>query len=362
MRVLLLSAYDAPSHAHWHRCLRAGIPDWHWQLLTLPPRHFSWRIRGNPLGWFPARAELLSAGYDLVLATSMVDLATLRGLVPALAATPAVLYFHENQFAYPPGESRHGLLEAQMVSLYASLSADLLLFNSQWNRDSFLSGCSALLEGFPDAVSPGVVETLTERSQVLPVPLPELPDARPRAATGRPLQLLWNHRWEHDKGPELLLELAGALVEKKECSFTLHVVGQQFRRRPPEFERLRTLLDEAGALGSWGYRADRGAYLDLLGSCDVVLSTAHHDFQGLAVLEACAVGCTPLLPDRLAYREYAGSGFRYVGIDDAVERIIGWARLRDHGEPLPRLDVAAFSAAALLPRYRQALHSQAAGN
>ncbi|MCZ6829899.1 MAG: DUF3524 domain-containing protein, partial [Gammaproteobacteria bacterium] len=110
MRVLLLSAYDADSHRHWRDCLSQGIGEWHWQTLALPARHFSWRIRGNPLYWSVAERQLLEQGYDLILATSMVDLATLRGLVPSLALVPAVLYFHENQFAFPDSRGRHGLL------------------------------------------------------------------------------------------------------------------------------------------------------------------------------------------------------------------------------------------------------------
>ncbi len=91
MRVLLLSAYAAGSHVHWRERLTAMLPDWQLTVLELPPRHFNWRIRGNPLYWSMAERETLEAGYDLVLATSMVDLATLRGLVPALAPVPTAL-------------------------------------------------------------------------------------------------------------------------------------------------------------------------------------------------------------------------------------------------------------------------------
>ena len=36
---------------------------------------------------------------------------------------------------------------------------------------------------------------------------------------------------------------------------------------------------------------------------DCIVSTAHHEFFGLAVVEAAAAGCLPLLPPRLAYPE-----------------------------------------------------------
>lgn len=110
MRVLLLSAYAAASHQHWQRSLLAMFPDWQWQVLTLPPRHFSWRIRGNPLYWALSERALLEGEYDLLVATSMVDLATLRGLVPGLARLPSLLYFHENQFEYPQRSGQHSLV------------------------------------------------------------------------------------------------------------------------------------------------------------------------------------------------------------------------------------------------------------
>ena len=44
---------------------------------------------------------------------------------------------------------------------------------------------------------------------------------------------------------------------------------------------------------------------------DVVVSTANHEFYGMAVLEAVRAGCRPLVPDRLAYRELFAPEFRY---------------------------------------------------
>jgi hypothetical protein len=145
VNVLLLSAYAANSHMHWQHMLAAMFPRWQWESLTLPPRHFSWRVRGNPLYWSVAQRDRLEQDYDLLVATSMVDLATLRGLVPALARLPSLLYFHENQFDYPRSNSQSSLLEAQMVSLYSALAADCLAFNSAYNRDTFLVGLDALL-------------------------------------------------------------------------------------------------------------------------------------------------------------------------------------------------------------------------
>lgn len=285
----------------------------------------------------------------------MVDLATLRGLVPSLASLPTALYFHENQFAYPEGQGRHGLLEAQVVSLYSAMAADRLLFNSAWNRDSFLGGVEMLLGKLPDAVPGGVAEALAAKVAILPVPVVAGPGRASRADTA--LQVLWNHRWEYDKGPELLLEIARRVSGR---NIVFHVVGQQFRSQPQAFASLRETLEAGGGLGTWGYLADRQDYWDLLARCDVVLSTAAHDFQGLAVLEAARLGCTPLVPDRLVYPEWFPPQFRYTDAAAAAAMLGRHADARAAGESLPTADVSALAPEVLIPRYRDVLESLAA--
>ncbi|WP_255874388.1 tRNA-queuosine alpha-mannosyltransferase domain-containing protein [Microbulbifer elongatus] len=311
MNVLLLSAYDADSHKRWRRGLVSALPHWQWTQLTLPPRFFSWRVRGNSLSWGRGEArEQLAQSWDLVIATSMVDLAALRGLVPALAQVPTAVYFHENQFDYPRSEDAVASVEPQILNIYTALCADLVLFNSEYNRNTMLEGAGELLNRLPDAVPPGICDEIAQKSSVLPVPLEstvfEVQQARPSRPT-----FIWNHRWEYDKGPDILLA-ALRRFGRAEIPFTCHVVGQQFRRQPPEFVQIRRLLENLGALGAWGYQAELSEYRRLLGESHGVISTARHDFQGLSVLEAVAAGCQPLTPDSLAYPEWFGEGgWRY---------------------------------------------------
>ena len=98
MKTLLLSGYDAASHKRWRLELQHHLAHHQWTQLALPPRYFNWRIRGNSMSWAFSQRELLAQQYDVLIATSMVDLSALRGFIPSLAAIPTVLYFHENQF------------------------------------------------------------------------------------------------------------------------------------------------------------------------------------------------------------------------------------------------------------------------
>ncbi|MDP6968336.1 MAG: DUF3524 domain-containing protein, partial [Gammaproteobacteria bacterium] len=273
MRILLLSAYDADSHAYWRQQLVSGLPDYDWTQLVLPGRYFNWRIRGNSLQWALTERRTLEQHFDLIIATSMVDLSALKGMVPNLASIPSMVYFHENQFAYPV--QKEGYLEPMMVNLYSAVCATHIVFNSAYNRDSFLQGVESLLHRLPEKLPASLIANLAAKTTLLPVPvsLQSKPAQWVRSKAEVP-QLVWNHRWEYDKGPELLLASLREL-KRRGIKFNLHLLGQQFRQQP---EALVTLQQEfAACLGHTGYIDSRMEYEALLQQADYVLSTAKHE-------------------------------------------------------------------------------------
>lgn len=309
MKILLLSAYDADSHRYWHQNLTRQFPEHEWTLLTLPARYFAWRIRGNSLSWaFGEQRPLLEQPYELLIATSMTDLSALKGMVPNLASIPSVVYFHENQFAYPATDNAHKSVEPQILNIYTAACADHILFNTTYNRDSFFSGAQTLLKKLPDHVPADLISQLKERASVLPVPLEnelfspaqnlktELTDWRDNDR--KALRIVWAARWEYDKGPAHLLAILEQL-EKQNTDYRLCLMGQSFRHSPKEFKLIGERFKHR--LVQFGYAESREEYLQWLRSADVFLSTALHEFQGLSVLEAVACGCTPVLPGREVY-------------------------------------------------------------
>ena len=379
MKALLLSAYDAESHRLWRHNLQAMFPLIQWHELTLPARYFPWRVRGNSLSWAFNHRATLTDNYDFLLTTSMTDLSALRGFVPALARLPTAVYCHENQFAYPvnpdPRAPRPNPVEPQMLSLYTALCADQLVFNSAYNRETFLQGVAELLGKLPDHVPAGLVERL-QHARVIPVPLSEdvfAPASRSiDASEADVLNIVWNHRWEYDKGPALLLAIVEELIASG-LRFRLHLLGQRFRQAPAPLQQLQALLERHCAAlgiepGHSGYIADRQTYCQLLASADVALSTALHDFQGLSLLEATALGCTPLAPRRLVYPEYLGPEFLYDTTGDngeettaeahtAVQRLRDWAQRKALGQTLPKADVQGFRQSSLQADYAALLHA-----
>ena len=105
-----------------------------------------------------------------------------------------------------------------------------------------------------------------------------------------------------------MLPLLTAL-RRNGLQFEIAITGQQFRQAPPGFAEVESRF--ASHIVQFGNLDERTDLLALMARADVVLSTALHEFQGLAVLEAVQKGCIPVVPDRLAYREMYPAGFRY---------------------------------------------------
>jgi glycosyltransferase involved in cell wall biosynthesis len=131
-----------------------------------------------------------------------------------------------------------------------------------------------------------------------------------------PPTLVWNHRWEYDKGPERLYA-ALLLLKKRGIDFCIHIIGQQFRQIPDIFAQLQTEFSQH--IGEFGYLENKKDYLRVLSESDLVISTAIHEFQGLAVMEAVACGCTPVVPNRLSYPEFFEEKYCYPSQLDNID-------------------------------------------
>jgi glycosyltransferase involved in cell wall biosynthesis len=318
--IWLLSAYRSDSHACWADWLVNTFKEFEWHKLELPGRHFRWRIRGNPLSWLQ---QLPEEKPGLILATSMVDLATLKGLHPRLADIPCLYYFHENQFAYPVSKNQIDSVEPKLVQLYGGLAADRLLFNSVYNRDSFLDGVASLLKLLPDEVPDGIEDTLRSRSDILPVvvdPVVEGPAAGAKAKNKK--LILWNHRWEYDKAPQVFTD-ALLQLDTLGADFELALLGSRPKTKP---DFLLEIEDKLGDKIIVNGKVCREEYRDYLAQASIVVSTAIHEFQGLSVLEAICAGAVPVVPDDLCYREQYAEKYRYKAGDSTVlaEKLCDW--------------------------------------
>ena len=128
------------------------------------------------------------------------------------------------------------------------------------------------------------------------------------SSDGEVKTIVWNHRWEHDKNPEEFFTTLYRFQDNG-IDFKLRMLGQTFTNQPACFDEARERL--ASNIVHWGYVDDLQDYFFMLAESDVVVSTALHEFFGIAVLEAVRAGCVPVLPKRLAYPEIFEERFLY---------------------------------------------------
>lgn len=311
MKISLLSPYHSGSHRAWGESFQK-FSRHEIKLWALPGRFWKWRMHGAAISLarqFSAAAERP----DAILATDMVDLTTFLALTrPATAMTPAFLYMHENQLTYPlPGDGQSGPMRRQkgerdlhyaFINYASMLAADAIFFNSHYHRDTFFTALPRLLKHFPDYNELENVAALRARSGVLPAgidfsrlepapPPPVEPDERPL--------IIWNQRWEYDKNPATFFRTLYALAAEG-IPFRLALCGENFRRRPAEFEEAQERL--ASHIIHVGY-ADDKTYRSLLWQAAVTVSTAIHEFFGVSILEAIYCHTFPILPHALSYPE-----------------------------------------------------------
>lgn len=322
MRILFLEPYDGGSH----RAFREGLvrhSRHEIASLTLPARFWKWRMRGAAV-WFADRIASEGAAADLILATDFLNTADLRGLLRTpLDRAPLLLYMHENQLTYPLSPDEEFDFHFGFTNILSCLSADRVLFNSAFHRDLFLDALSDYLGRMPEAVPRDVRPRLARKSGVLPVGLeraPHPPDAFapylggdcdagtgpgwPR--DGREPVILWNHRWEFDKRPELF---AGALTRLARAGrrFRVRLLGEP-RQRDDVFADLRARLGDRIEVCGW--EPSRAAYDALLASSDIVVSCAVQEYFGISVAEAVHAGAYAVLPRAQVYPSLYGERCR----------------------------------------------------
>lgn len=305
LRILGLEPYDAGSHRAVRRSIsRHSRHGWTW--VTRPGRGWKWRMRlaAVELVDEAGLAGHLTEPIDVIFTTSLLGAADLRAVLPAaLRGVPMVLYMHENQAGYPlsdhpkvdPARDVHFAL----TNLTSALAADLVIWNSDWNRRSFLEGMRRILKR-ANAVTPGDwLDRIDARSRVIWPPVEPPAGPAGRRVLHKPARVVWPHRWEHDKGPDELLRIARRDTERFDLRWT--ILGEQFPATPQPLVELQHELGDR--IDHVGFEPDRDRYLRRLSECDWVLSTARHEFFGIAVVEALLAGCLPWLPQRLSYPE-----------------------------------------------------------
>ncbi|KAL5007624.1 hypothetical protein ScPMuIL_016430 [Solemya velum] len=415
-RVLLIEPFYGGSHKQLIDILKEHINGC--VLHTLPAKKWHWRARTSAL--YFSQTIPKSDTYRVLLTSSVLNLAELVALRADLAGVRKILYFHENQLVYPVRKQQERDFQYGYNQILSCLVADRIVFNSQYNMDSFLSNVAPYMKLIPDHRPTGLVELIqpkccvihfpvsnpfsfTEKNRAqylnpeqktihsssstcaisripqtgdgccsesrkleccgnttantcnsseeqsdsayslyahsqmlalhtqsdlytLSVPSSDSPsgviessskgeagrdivrpshdciklDCKPNTGEEKPIHIVWPHRWEHDKNPDCFLRVMTQL-HKENFRFHLSVIGEQYEKNPEIFDISKDVLKDH--IIAWGFQHSKDDYYKLLFEADVAVSTAVHEFFGVAMLEAAQSGCYPVCPNRLVYPE-----------------------------------------------------------
>ena len=308
MKILLLEPFFTGSHQQWaegfQKYSRHDV-----EILSLPGRHWKWRMHGGAV----ALADIFQKKYqnknfDLLLATDMLDLNTFLSLTRKVtSAIPSAIYFHENQLTYPWSPDDQDVKKGRdnhyaFINYTSALAADAILFNSKYHRESFLNELPNFLNQFPDFRNVENVALIEKKSSVLHLGM-ELNrfDIFSETKKEDAATLLWNHRWEYDKNPDLFFETMFRLKEEK-VPFRLIVLGESYQKSPVIFQKAKTILKDE--ILHFGFAKNWETYAELLWKADILPVSSKQDFFGGSVVEAMYCKCFPILPNRLAYPEH----------------------------------------------------------
>ena len=305
MKVLALEPWYGGSHRNFVDGLIENSRH-EYELVTMAARFWKWRLQGGAQTLARKCRQLVESGFtpDVILASSMVNIPAFLALSRKyIGNVPVVYYLHENQLTYPLSKEEKRDLSYAYINYLSCLAADQVVFNTEFHYHEFIRALPGLLRVFPDYTHLHTVSEIRAKSRVMHLGMNLQAHARYANTSGSdrgsPI-VLWNQRWEYDKNPEAFFRLMNRLDDAG-CRFRLILAGKRFEEQPSEFD---TAFERyADRILHYGYAEDFEEYSRLLHRADIVVSTAIHEFFGIAMLEAIYCGCHPLLPNRLSYPE-----------------------------------------------------------
>ena len=304
MKILFIEPYYSGSHKQWidsyKKYSKHSI-----DLLTLPGRYWKWRMHG---GAITIANEFMKNNvyYDLIISSDMFNLPVFISLCnKKLSDTKIITYFHENQMSYPKSikdtdKKLKRDLHYSFINYSTALASNINLFNSKYHFSNYFDELKKYLNKMPDFSNKKTISEIQNKSHVLHLGCDLSRFNFKNNHNNKYPSILWNHRWEYDKNPELFFKTLYKIKDKG-INFSLIIVGEKFKIYPKIFDEAKEKLKEE--ILHFGYCDSFEEYSKWLSKSDIIPITSNQDFFGISAIEAAYCRAYPLLPNRLSYPE-----------------------------------------------------------
>ena len=214
------------------------------EILSLKGIYWKWRMHGGAI----TLAEQFNKKYhnqslpDIIITTDMLNLPLFSSFINKLI--PTITFFHENQLTYPWSSNDRDKIKNRdhhygFINYSTALKSDKIMFNSNFHLESFINALKKFLKQFPDYRGLSNIEKIKEKSiaAYLGLNLKKFDNYKIKSKNKVPI-ILWNHRWEYDKNPNLFFQSL-KIIKQANIKFNLVVVGEQFETEMPIFKMAR---------------------------------------------------------------------------------------------------------------------------
>uniref|UniRef100_G1PPE3 tRNA-queuosine alpha-mannosyltransferase n=1 Tax=Myotis lucifugus TaxID=59463 RepID=G1PPE3_MYOLU len=361
MSILLIEAFYGGSHKQLVDLLQEELEDC--VLYTLPAKKWHWRARTSAL-YFSQHIPV-SEHYRTLFASSVLNLTELAALRPDLGKLKKILYFHENQLVYPVKKCQERDFQYGYNQILSCLVADVVVFNSLFNMESFLTSIGKFMKLIPDHRPKDLESIIRPKCQVIyyPIRFPDVSRFVPKHKAAH-LQKMLNLKGNGGAAPSTALP---SRQEQGSCENVLdHVEPESGPCDAAQQESLGSSLTQEPYLktcdssdnSSSRHGENQQNPYDILSGDDDQQRPLHIVWPH-RWLEAVCCGCYPLCPKDLVYPEIFPAEYLYSTPEQLSKRLQNFCKrpdiVRKH---LYKGEMTPFSWEALRGKFRSLLATE----
>ncbi|XP_070928808.1 tRNA-queuosine alpha-mannosyltransferase isoform X12 [Macaca nemestrina] len=368
MSILIIEAFYGGSHKQLVDLLQEELGDC--VLYTLPAKKWHWRARTSAL--YFSQTIPISEHYRTLFASSVLNLTELAALRPDLGKLKTILYFHENQLIYPVKKCQERDFQYGYNQILSCLVADVVVFNSVFNMESFLTSIGKFMKLIPDHRPKDLESIIRPKCQVIyfPIRFPDVSRFMPKHKTTHLKKML---SLKGNGGTVLSMALpfqpeqrdSEGLLKNSNSECDAHC-GLDTARREYLGNSLRQESDLKKSTSPENSSSHRGENKQNLtvNPCATLGGDANqqrllHIVWPHRWLEAVYCGCYPLCPKDLVYPEIFPAEYLYSTPEQLSKRLQNFCKrpdiIRKH---LYKGEIAPFSWAALHGKFRSLLTTE----